>query len=182
MNRALIIHAWDESPQACWYTWLKYELEARGYDVMVPAMPEPDVPKIEPWVATLQQLLPNPNEDVLLVGHSVGCQAILRYMAELSDEQSVGQVILVAPWTHLINLDPESQQIAKLWLETPLDWDKIKAHCGSFVALFSDDDEWVPLTEEKIFREKLGAETRVLHQMGHFDAVDTLQEVLRLVQ
>lgn len=181
MKRAIIIHAWDESPQTCWYQWLKHELEASGLEVTVPAMPEPGAPKIGSWVAALQEVLPVPDHDTVLIGHSIGCQAILRYLAELPDNQEIGQAIFVAPWTRLVNLGEASQQIAAPWLETPIDWSAATAHCSKFTALFSDDDKWVPAPEEQIFHDKLNAQTRMFHRMGHFDVITELPQVLELL-
>lgn len=176
-----IIHAWDESPQSCWYPWLKEQLESRGFEVSVPVMPEPAAPNMEAWIGTLQKLVPNPDEQTYFVGHSIGCQTILRYLAKLPDGQRAGQAIFVAPWAHLVNLDKESQQIAKPWLETSLDWRAARAHCSNFTAFFSDDDQWVPVSEEQIFKDNLRADTRMFHQMKHFDSVDTLPEILEVV-
>ncbi len=180
-KRAVIIHAWGENPTSCWYPRLKQELEQRGIEVRVPAMPETDAPKIESWLATLREILPNPDQDTILIGHSIGCQTILRYLAELPAGQTVGQAIFVAPWTHLTGLSPASQEIAKPWLGTPLDWTAARARCPKFTALFSDDDEWVPVSEEQIFQERLNAQTKLLHKMGHFDAITELPQVLELL-
>jgi predicted alpha/beta hydrolase family esterase len=38
------------------------------------------------------------------------------------------------------------------------------------VAIFSDSDPYVPLSQEGLFREKLGAKTMVLHARGHFSS------------
>jgi len=36
-----------------------------------------------------------------------------------------------------------------------------------FVAIFSDNDPFVPLPEEKLFKSELGAQIIVLHGKGH---------------
>ena len=36
-----------------------------------------------------------------------------------------------------------------------------------FVAIFSDNDPFVPLSEEKLFKSELGAQIIVLHGKGH---------------
>jgi uncharacterized protein len=181
IKRVYLIHAWDESPTSCWYPWLKQELEAKGIDVVVPAMPNPAAPNMEAWVSKLQELVPEPDKQTYLVGHSIGCQTILRYLAKLTNDQRIGGAVFVAPWTYLTGLGEASQQIAKPWIETPIDWAAAKAHCPQFTALFSDNDGWVPLSEEKVFREKLGAKTQIVNQAGHLDGTTTLPEVLRLL-
>jgi predicted alpha/beta hydrolase family esterase len=144
-------------------------------------MPEPGAPKIDAWVLALQQALPNPDRDTILIGHSVGCQTILRYLMKLPNNREVDRAIFIAPWTHLMNLGEASRQIAAPWLETPIEWAAVTPHCSKFIALFSDNDEWVPASDEQIFIERLKANTRTLHQMGHFDAITALPELLEVI-
>ena len=179
--KAIIIHAWGEGPDSCWYSWLKAELEKRGFDVQVPAMPDTDEPKIEAWVSALKRHVPQPDEQTVLIGHSIGCQTILRYLAALPNGVRTGRVVFAAPWTQLTGLEPDSQKIAQPWLDTPIDWAAAKQHAPSFTALFSDDDEWVPVAEEATFKEKLGAITYMLHAGGHFDQQTTFPELLDAV-
>ncbi|KKU21207.1 MAG: hypothetical protein UX31_C0020G0013 [Candidatus Nomurabacteria bacterium GW2011_GWA1_46_11] len=72
MKRVFIIHRWDGNPTEDWYQWLKKELEGRGFEVFVPAMPEPDEPKIETWIPFLSQLVGTPDANTFFVGHSIG--------------------------------------------------------------------------------------------------------------
>lgn len=177
-KRVVIVHAWDEGPTSCWYPWLKQQLETKGITVVVPEMPHPSAPEIDPWVATLREIAPNPDQETIFVGHSVGCQTILRYLVTLNESVQIGGAVFVAPWTHLMNLSDESLEVARPWLGTMLDWESAKKHCPKFTAFFSDDDEWVPLSEATLFKDKLGAESRVLYQMGHFDQIAQLPELL----
>jgi predicted alpha/beta hydrolase family esterase len=59
-------------------------------------MPNPETPKKAEWVEHLQKIVPDPNSDTFFVGHSMGCQAIQRYLEKLSDDQMVGGVVFVA--------------------------------------------------------------------------------------
>ena|ERR1700704_4880244 len=178
-----IIHAWDESPESCWYPWLKQVLETKGYKATIPAMPNSEAPELNAWVNTLKSLVPSPNHETYFIGHSIGCQTILRYLADLGNDQQIGGAIFVAPWTTMpMGLGEASQAIAKPWVETPIDWQAAKAHCPQFSALFSDNDEWVPLSEEKIFQEKLSAKTQVIRDMGHFDTMNELPKLSALIQ
>lgn len=178
MKRIILIHAWGESPQSCWYPWLKQQLEGKGYEVVIPAMPNTDEPQIEAWVNTLSELAPEPNENTIFIGHSIGCQTILRYLEKLPTITKVDGVFFVTPWTHLENLEEESKPIAKPWLETPIDWNVAKSHSSSFTAFFSDNDPWVPLNEEKVFQDRLNAGTRVFEGAGHFDEQTQFPELL----
>ena len=179
MKKAIIIHGWDGYPEEGWFPWLKGELEERGYVVEVPEMPEPGVPTIDAWIGKVRDVTGEPDGETLLVGHSIGCQAILRFL-----ESSAGvahRVILVAPWMHLdentIREEEGVEEIAMPWMETPISWKDVRNKASGFVAIFSDDDPYVPLTEKDLFGEKLGAEVAVEHGMGHFSGGDGIREL-----
>ena len=79
MKTVIMVHGWDGSPDACWFPWMKKELEERDFKIIVPAMPDPEHPDIDKWVNALADL-PKPDEDFIFVGHSIGCQAIMRFL------------------------------------------------------------------------------------------------------
>ncbi len=59
-------------------------------------MPSPSAPKIEEWVNKLKELVPNPDNETVFIGHSIGCQTILRYLEQLNLKTKVRKVVLVA--------------------------------------------------------------------------------------
>lgn len=163
MKRAVIVHCWDGMPEYCWYPWLKAELEKVGYEVEVPAMPDTKAPRQDLWVPKLHEVIGEPDEDLVLVGHSVGCIAILRYLESLNENQKIGKAILVAGFTDDLGFEE-----LKNYFETPIDFEKIQSHCNRFVAIHSDNDPYVPLKHADIFKEKLGAEVIILRNKKHF--------------
>src|SRR5258708_10895714 len=171
MKRVFIIHGWEGFPGEGWFPWLKQELKSKGFEVQVPAMPNTEEPKIEVWVPFLEKLVGKPDEETFLVGHSIGCQTILRYLDTLKGNKKVGGIILVAGWIHKLEsmYDKEEIAIVKPWLETAIDFDNVKIHIkNTAVAIFSDDDEFVSLDNVDLFKEKLGAKTFIEHAKGHF--------------
>lgn len=82
-KRVFIIHGWDGSPQNCWFPWLKNELEKKGFSVGVPPMPHPEIPTISDWVNCIAVAVGQPDENTFFVGHSIGCQAILRLSSSI---------------------------------------------------------------------------------------------------
>jgi predicted alpha/beta hydrolase family esterase len=178
MNRVFIVHRWDGSPESDWYPWLKIKLLAHGdFEVKILEMPEPHHPKIVAWVSTLKEAVGKPDKKTFFVGHSIGCQAILRYLEKIEDE--VGGAILVAPWFSLTAEaipTKNEEEIARPWLEIPLKFWKIKNKC-KFVAIFSDNDPYVPLENSEFFRENLGAKIIVESGRGHYTESDGVKEV-----
>lgn len=169
MKRAIIVHCWDGTPDYCWYPYAKRELEAKGFVVSVPAMPETDAPQLIKWLPVLQEVVGMPDEELVLIGHSAGCITILRYLETLAPGTRVGKVVLAAGFTDDLGYDE-----LKNFFTTPLDLERVKTTSAhGFVAIHSDDDPFVPLKHGDIFKEKLGAELIVKHAFKHFSgAVD----------
>lgn len=188
-KKVYIIHMWNGHPKDCWLPWLKNELEKKKFEVSIPAMPDTEKPKIEEWVNRLLSLAPDPDENTYFVGHSIGCQAILRYLEKL-DNKKIGGIVFVAGWFTLTNLETEEEwKVANPWLKTPIDFEKIKNNINKIVAIFSDNDPFVPLNDNvKLFSEKLNAEIIIEKNKGHFTGEDgifklpiVLQELEKLL-
>lgn len=180
VKRAFIIHGWDGYPEEGWFPWLKRELEARGFHVEVPAMPEPRKPAIPAWVSFFRERVGISDEQTFLVGHSIGAQAILRYLETLGNFERVGNVVFVAGWITLASAAYEQEgdeETAKPWLETPIDWVKVKTRARNFTAIFSDDDPFVPLADAEVFRQHLNAEIIIESGKGHFSGSDGVTEL-----
>ena len=64
--------------------------------------------------------------------------------------------------------DLDVQKTCEHWLNTPIDLEKVKSHLNKSVAIFSDNDPYVPLDNQNDFRDKLGSEIIIKHEMGHF--------------
>jgi predicted alpha/beta hydrolase family esterase len=109
------------------------------------------------------------NENTYFVGHSVGCQAILRYVEQLPHEAKIGGIICVAGFFKLKGLETEEEkELSRPWLETKIDFEKIKKHTDKIIAVFSDNDAYVDLENKELFEKNLGAKTIVEHNKGHF--------------
>ncbi|MDO8565798.1 MAG: alpha/beta hydrolase [Candidatus Moranbacteria bacterium] len=191
MKRIFIVHGWAGYPEEGWFPWLKKELETRGFIVVVPQLPDPENPRIEGWVAQLAETVGVPDKDCFFVGHSIGCPTIAHYLESLPDGVTVGGAVFVAGFFRkLTNLegDAATQETAKLWLEAPLDLEKVKSHLAKSVAIFSDNDPYVPLDNQDDFCDKLGSEIIVEHKQGHFSGSTgttalpiALESVLKIV-
>ena len=174
-KRAFIIHCWDGKPNILWYPWLKNELEKRGFEVNVPTMPNTAHPRMNAWVNHLKKIVGTPSKDCYFVGHSIGCITILRYLETI--DKKVGGVILVAGYTTDLGYEDLMSFFAK-----PIDWKKINANCGKFVAIHSDNDPYVSLHYgTDIFKGKINADLIIEHSMGHFDNVTKLPSALKSV-
>lgn len=184
------MHGWGGNPHESWFPWITRELEMRDFEVVIPAMPHAESPTIEDWTAHLATIVPKLGPEVFLIGHSIGCQTILRFLETYSAPEKIGGAVFVAPWMTLTNLESdEEQEIAQPWITTPINFEKIKHIIGRSVSIFSDNDPFVPLENVKLFAEPLESEVVIEHAKGHvngeaqvFDLPSALTAVLSLAE
>lgn len=183
MKKIYLIHGWGGTSNGGWFDWLKQELKYKA-EVIAFNMPDTDHPKINAWVNHLKENIKEVNEETYFIGHSIGCQTIMRYLESLPNQAKVGGAVFVAGW---FTLKPETyednaeEQIAKPWLNTPINFNKIKQHTNNFLALFSDNDPFVPLTDEAAFKKQLNAKTIIKTNHEHFNKVTEIPEILDFI-
>jgi uncharacterized protein len=170
-----MLHGWDGSPEGGWFSWLREELKNRGYVVIAPQLPKADEPRIKNWLPTVKEAVGIPDEETYFVGHSMGNQAIVRYLESLPENVRVGGAIFVAGFLkRLTNLEDEEvvRDVADEWLKTPLDLEKVKTHLDKSIAIFSDNDPYVPLDNQDEFKNILGSKIVILPNKNHFSGDD----------
>lgn len=182
MKRFIIVHRWSGGPQDDWRPWLSSELLKLGHEVILPSMPDTDIPVIEKWVNNLAEVVGTPDKDTYFVGHSIGCQAIMRYLEIIDTE--VGGAYFVAPWFKMTNLeDEEVEAIARPWIETMVDFKQVKKVCPNIKAFISSNEPYGYIEENKwILENKLEAQVTILENKGHFTEDDGCTEFPELLE
>lgn len=180
--KIFIVHGWDGSPDGDWIPWVAAELKARGHEVHALAMPHPERPTIAEWVLALAGAVGTPDEQTFFIGHSIGCQTIMRYAETLTT--TTGGAIFVAGWFTLTNLENEgAEKIAAPWMQTPINFKDVVATLPHITAVLSTDDQFVPLHEnQKIFTKKLHAKIIQLPNAGHITADDGYTQLPKLLE
>ena len=172
MKKVVIVHGWGGHLRSDWYGWLKKELELKGFSVTFPQLPDTNSPRIEKWVSALSSVVGIPDEDTYFVGHSLGCQTVARFLQTLPEGVTVGGVIFVAGFFDSLfhdEYDKDDMKTSGLWLNAPIDLNKVKSHIEKSVAYFSEDDPDVPLNNKDRFEKELGSEVIVLNGYKHFN-------------
>lgn len=162
-----IFHGTEGHPKENWFPWLKAELEAKDYNVIVPQFPSPPVvaAKITEWFDVLKDYEQYINEDTVIVGHSLGGVFTLRVLEKLDHPIKaaffVGAPIGVRP---ILNYDRDNS-----FSGFEFDWEAIKGHAKDFVVYQSDDDPYVGLDNGKELAKHLGVELSFIPNAGHFN-------------
>jgi len=160
MKKAYIIHCWEGYPEYCWYPWAKKQLENKEFKVFIPQMPNTKHPKFNEWLKTAQDLI-EPDENTWLIGHSLGCITIMRYLESI--DTKIAGAVLVAGFTDDLGFKEISS-----FFKTPIDFKKIKNNCDNITAIHSGNDPYVDLKYADILEHNLNAKVIVKHNMGHF--------------
>lgn len=74
---AVIVHGYKGSTNDAWKPWLAHELKKRGYMVRIPRMPDPGNPQVRTWTKAVSQAVEDHSGPLILIGHSLGGNAIL---------------------------------------------------------------------------------------------------------
>jgi predicted alpha/beta hydrolase family esterase len=174
--RAIIIHGYAATPSDHWFGWLAEHLESAGIPTLVPALPVPEAPDPGSWLNATQQI-GVPDEDTILIAHSLGCLTVLRYLAAQQEPWRLGKLILVSgfldPLPALPNLDG--------YIGEGCDVSSIPGRIGRLTVIRSDDDPYVPTGHTDRLAHQLMATPQVVTGAGHFlatDGVTALPEVL----
>ncbi len=183
MNKIYMVHCWDGTKEDGWYPWLDRNLSNEKNNVYRFDMPDTTHPKINEWVNFLDKQVNCLDDKTYFVGHSIGCQTIMRYL-QTKDICNIGGILFVAPWLDLLDYaieDEESYNTAKPWLTETIDFDKIKKFTDNIHCIFSDDDYFVSIEQKEQFEKLLNAKTIVVHNKGHISSEDEVLELPELL-
>ena len=171
MSKVVIVHGWGGTPKEGWFPWLQNELERRGHDVIVPQLPETHTPHVPAWVTALAESVGEVDASTYFVGHSMGCQTIIRFLETLPVETVAGGAVFVAGFfSHITGLTEKSDLLIDMeWYQSAIDTDTVRKRLRRSVALFSDNDPYVPVENVKEFQKRMGSEAIVLTNQGHFN-------------
>lgn len=168
MKKVLIIHGWESNSKEHWFLKEKEKLEKLGYEVSVPDMPNSFFPKEEEWVQIIKDF--DPDENSVLIGHSLGGTAILRYLEGAS--KKAGNCIFIA--TPIRKLESKEEDFSPVYnfFESEINYQKIKQNCNNFYILNQTNDPYVPLQHGKDLADSIGGELKMIKGNDHFDKIE----------
>jgi hypothetical protein len=174
MTRSLVVvPRWGGTPASDCYPWLTARLREPSPPAFEPVrvldMPRPEQPETSTWVPALAKAADAlPAERTVLVGHSVGCQTVLRYLAAQPEGRRFAGVLLIAAWWTVDEPWPSLLP----WQEPVPHLERARSAAGRVTVLLSDNDPFTRDFERngQLWRERLGADVRVVPGAKHFNA------------
>jgi uncharacterized protein len=143
-----------------WYPYIKSNLEAFGVECLTPDLPDNVLARKAYWFPYFSDVL-GLNSNDIVIGASSGALAILKY----AEDHKIGASILVG--TYYTDLGYEDER-ASGYFDTPWNWQKIKANQGWTAIFASTDDPYIPISEPRFIRDRLGSEYFEFTDRGHF--------------
>ena len=168
MKNVLILHGTQATSKSNWFTWLREELDKKGFKTWLPDLPNSNLPSL---TGINQFIFSNKdwefNQDSIIVGHSSGAIAILAILSELPENVVLDKCILVSFFTK-DSPGGKWELNAKLF-DYDFDFEKIKKHAKKFIIVHSDNDPYGPLEDVKNLAQKLDAELIIKKDQRHFN-------------
>ncbi|MFO8016830.1 MAG: alpha/beta hydrolase [Candidatus Woesearchaeota archaeon] len=155
-----------------WYLSVKDGLEKQGMEVIAEDMPDPKLARKEYWLPFIKEKLGG-DEDAVLIGHSSGAIAIMKFL----EENKCGVAVLVG--AYYTDLGDELERKSG-YFDEPWDWEAIRKNAGRIVIFASQDDPYIGISEPRFMKDKLDAEYHEFEDRGHFEdrEMPELMEVL----
>lgn len=114
------------------------------------------------------------DEKTILIGHSSGAVASLRYAQQ---NKIFGSVLAGVNYT---DLGDETEKESGYY-NHPWDWEKIKANQNWIVQFASTDDPYIPIAEPRFIHEKLNTEYYEFTDKDHF-MIPEFSEVIEVLK
>lgn len=165
MKKVCIIHGFGGTPNGGWRSWLMTELDKEDvYAVSLP-MPDPETPRCSEWVKEIDRYVEmNKEDEIYLVGHSLGATTILRYLESTESTTILPTIILVSGPCESLN-----REELENFLDRPFDFQTIKSKAKGFVIIHGDNDDRVPLSHGEKLSKELDSELIVIKNGGHLN-------------
>ena len=194
MKKVFIVHGFGGIPNGGWIPWLMEELAKKK--IFACALPMPDSKKsvVSKWVEEIAHAVNNsPEDEIFLVGHSLGVPAIFRYFESISENKKISGALLISGFTS--PLDPENSKSNYRAIDSftvpSIDLEKVKNKAEKFIVLHSTDDPAVPFLHAEEISKALDCKLVKVEKGGHFfilsepivyklpEAFELLEEILK---
>lgn len=143
-----------------WYPYVKKALEESGIEVVAKNMPDPELGSMKYWLPFIEKEI-GEGPDTILVGHSTGAVAIMRY---LETHRILGAVLVGACYT---DLGYESERLSGYY-DKEWKWGLMGGNAKWIIQFASLNDPYIPIAEARFIRDKLRTRYYEYPDQGHF--------------
>ena len=172
-QKVILIHGNGGSTAGdIWLPWLERELTRLGLEVINRTFPDNVKARATYWLPFLDEL--GADEHTILIGHSSGAVAAMRYA---ETHRLAGSVLVGVCHTDL----GDSGEAASGYYREPWQWHRIRENQGWIGIFNSIDDPSIPVAEARFVAAQLRCSYFEFTDRGHFMDAE-LPEVLQFVR
>lgn len=177
MKKVYLIHGFEGSPNGGWRPFIMRELGKHDIYACALSMPSPEKPVLSEWLSEIKRYIDRDlNDEIYLIGHSLGGTAILRYLEQFNSPNLKGIISVSAP-CH----GNENNKIIN-FLKTDFNWALIKSRIKKAVVIHGDNDPLVPLTDAEEISKELNAKLIVIKNGKHLNGSAGFTELPELLE
>lgn len=138
MKKVFIVHGLSGTPNGGWRPWLMAEMEKKDIYCCALPMPTPDAPICEEWIKEIRRHITK-NDEIYLIGHSLGVPAILNYLESKQAIPIAGAILVSGP------IGKTGNKKVEPFLNKEFDFSTIKKNCPFFTVIHGENDEVIPM-------------------------------------
>ncbi|HEY4528551.1 MAG TPA: alpha/beta hydrolase [Candidatus Paceibacterota bacterium] len=150
-----------------WKPWLRKILKDE-YEVILPVMPNKFNAQYEEWKLWFEKFTPFINDEVILIGHSLGAAFLAKYLSENEFPRKIKAVMLVGA---VYDKDCEGYPLLSFALP-----DKLNLQTSNAMIYHSKDDPVVPFRALEQYQKALpNAQIRIFEDRKHLNQPEFLE-------
>ena len=144
-----------------WKPWLRQRL-GEDYEVVLPIMPNKTNASFEEWKIWFEKIIPLLNDEIILIGHSLGASFVAKYLSENKFPKKLKGVFLVSG---VFDKGSDGRSLASFTLS-----EKLNLQTEHIYLYHSKDDPVVPFSALRDFENALPkSNSRVFEDRKHIN-------------
>jgi predicted alpha/beta hydrolase family esterase len=138
-----------------------------AYEVILPRMPNSQNARYAEWKIWFDKFVPQLQEDIIFIGHSLGGIFLTKYLSEESYPKKIKATLLVAAPYNALDDHPYVD------FNLPPDLSGLERQGGEIILYHSKDDQVVPFSNFERYQRELPTITaRVFSDRQHFNSAE----------
>ncbi|HUD11628.1 MAG TPA: alpha/beta fold hydrolase [Candidatus Saccharimonadia bacterium] len=173
MPKIILIHGnGGGDAYSVWLQDVAHQLRDLGLEVVNESFPDPIKAREDVWLPFIEQL--GTNDEAVLVGHSSGAVAAMRYAEH---HRLLGSVLVSACYT---DLGDATEKVSGYYNHS-WDWEAIRLNQKWIIQFASPSDPYIPVSEARFIQKHLKSKYHELADRGHF-MDNTFPELVKVLR
>lgn len=167
MKEAILLHGAYGSPNENWFSWLKKELERKGYTVFVPTFSTLENQNLQQWTTEFWEQIGTTSGDTILITHSLGA-AFAAKILEDHEPYAIKACFFIAPFCSNLAIQ-QFDSINSTFIHREFNWSLVQKNGGELTIFGSTNAPYVSKQHIQEFAENCVTQPIWIDEAGHFN-------------